>query len=137
MSRNLTRNFQTASRTLIQYMGTPMDEILTSNEDGAEWKSSATNTCTLIEQAEPRITVAELQGSVAHQSSKDKNDQQKVLTLGLKTNNGTQVGSVHVHMDGTFKLFPNRAGREGGYAANIIKANIPGYIPDQREEGKS
>lgn len=76
-------------------------------------------------------------GSVAHRSSKDKNDQQKVLTLGLKTNNGTQVGSVHVHMDGSFKLFPNRAGREGGYAANIVKANIPGYIPDQREEGKS
>ncbi|KAI9929664.1 hypothetical protein ASPWEDRAFT_172672 [Aspergillus wentii DTO 134E9] len=131
MSRNVTRGFSSASKTLINYIGTPVEQIAASNKgDGEDWKSSATTACNSIEIAEPRITQAELQGSVAHYSSKDKSDRQKVLTVGLKTNNGTQVGAIHVHVDGTWKLFPNRAGREGGYAANIAKANIPGYIPE-------
>ncbi|KAE8157068.1 hypothetical protein BDV40DRAFT_305494 [Aspergillus tamarii] len=135
MSRNIARRFQTASSSMIHYLGTPVDEILTSNgESGSQWQSSTTTTCDLIEKAEPRITQAELQGSVAHFSSKDRGDRQKVLTVGLKTSNGTQVGAIHVHVDGTWKLFPNRAGREGGYAANIHKANIPGYIPESIEE---
>ncbi|PYH89629.1 hypothetical protein BO71DRAFT_389267 [Aspergillus ellipticus CBS 707.79] len=146
MSRNVAGGFHSASRVLVQYTGTPMGEIMTSNVvDGNEWKSSAITACELIENAEPRITQVELQdvnecfymrGSVAHFSSKDKDDRQKVLTMGLRTNNGTQFGAIHVHVDGTWKLFPNRAGREGGYAANICWANIPGLITDSTEGSK-
>lgn len=68
---------------------------------------------------------------MAHISSKDKDDPKEVITVGLQTKSGTRVGSVHLHVDGTWKFFPSRAGREGGYAANIQKANLPGYIPTE------
>lgn len=51
--------------------------------------------------------------------------------MGLQTDSGTRVGSIHVHLDGTWKFFASRAGKEGGFAANIHKANIPGYIPTE------
>lgn len=68
---------------------------------------------------------------MAHMSSKDKDDPKEVITVGLQTNSGTRVGSVHLHVDGTWKFFASRAGREGGYAAKIQKANLPGYIPTE------
>lgn len=47
---------------------------------------------------------------------------------------GTRIGSVHIHLDGTFKFFASRAGRIGGYAANIVKAGIEGFIGEVDEE---
>ncbi|KAK2810199.1 hypothetical protein FQN50_003169 [Emmonsiellopsis sp. PD_5] len=78
-------------------------------------------------------------GSYAHLSSKDRSDKQKVITVGLQTHAGTRVGSLHVHIDGTFKFFPSRAGKDGGYGANIAAAAIPGYISceDESAEGKA
>lgn len=57
------------------------------------------------------------------------------VTLGLLTAAGTRIGSVHIHLDGTFKFFASRAGRQGGYAANIVKAGIEGFIAEVDEEG--
>lgn len=65
---------------------------------------------------------------MAHLSSKDRNDPNDVITMGVQTQSGTRVGTVHVHVDGTWKFFASRIGRDGGYAANIQKANIPGFI---------
>lgn len=73
-------------------------------------------------------------GSKAHFSSKDRDDKQEVITVGLQTNAGTRIGSLHVHLSGTFKFFPSRAGREGGYYKNIAQANIPGHIPEDGGE---
>lgn len=42
---------------------------------------------------------------MAHKSSKDKDDLQEVITVGLQTKSGTRVGSVHLHVDGTWKFF--------------------------------
>ena len=48
--------------------------------------------------------------------------------MGLKTDTGLRVGTLHIHLNGTFKFFASRAGKEGGYGAKIAQANIPGYI---------
>lgn len=69
---------------------------------------------------------------MAHKSSKDKDDTQDVITVGLQTKSGTRIGAVHIHLDGSWKFFASRAGREGGYAANIQKANLPGYIASEK-----
>ena len=37
-------------------------------------------------------------------------------------------------MDGSFKFLPSRAGREGGYDANIAHAQIDGHIGISEEE---
>lgn len=57
--------------------------------------------------ADPRIITADIQGAMAHKSSKDKDDLQEVITVGLQTKSGTRVGSVHLHVDGTWKFFLN------------------------------
>ena len=51
-----------------------------------------------------------------------------VITIGLATTAGMQIGSVHVHVNGTFKFFPSLAGRQGGYDANIARAQIEVHI---------
>ncbi|KAE8139208.1 hypothetical protein BDV38DRAFT_281373 [Aspergillus pseudotamarii] len=129
MSRNVVRGFQSASATLIRYAGSPLEELVASNgSDGPTWSQATDTVCNAVERADPRVTVADIQGSRAHESSKDRDDKEKVITVGLQTNSGTRIGSLHVHLDGTFKFFASRAGREGGYAEKIAQANIPGYI---------
>ncbi|KAE8400350.1 hypothetical protein BDV37DRAFT_209628 [Aspergillus pseudonomiae] len=137
MSRNITRGFQTASSTFIRYAGSQLEELVTTNgPDGPAWSHMTDTVCHEIEKADSRITVADIQGSRAHKSSKDREDKENVITVGLQTNSGTRIGSLHVHLNGTFKFFASRAGREGGYADKIAQANIPGYISsmEEREE---
>ncbi|PYH93056.1 hypothetical protein BO71DRAFT_328622 [Aspergillus ellipticus CBS 707.79] len=88
----------------------------------------------LIAQKDPRITIANIQGARAHYSSKDRSDNEKVITVGLATASGTRIGSVHVHMDGSSKFFPSRAGREGGYDTNIARARIEGHMDDSERQ---
>ncbi|KAH2288675.1 hypothetical protein KXW29_001840 [Aspergillus fumigatus] len=66
MSRNFTRSLQTTGRTLIQLIGSPLDDIVARN--GANGTRSA----------------------MAHKSSKDKDDLQEVITVGLQTKSGTR-----------------------------------------------
>ncbi|QSS56291.1 hypothetical protein I7I53_04461 [Histoplasma capsulatum var. duboisii H88] len=51
---------------------------------------------------------------MAHYSHRDPTEAEKVITAGLLTARGTQVGSVHIRKEG-FKLFPNRLGTELGF----------------------
>ena len=44
-------------------------------------------------------------------SSKDKTDNQKVVTVGYYTQKGTRYCSIHAHEDGTWKEFFSRAGK--------------------------
>ncbi|KAK2752872.1 hypothetical protein FQN54_008025 [Arachnomyces sp. PD_36] len=129
MSRNITRGFQSTARTLIQFAGAGLQDIAVSNGPaGNIWEGMTKRVCDAIEKADPRIKVANVQGALAHRSSKDRNDKQDVITVGLTTSAGTRVGSVHVHLDGSFKFFPSRAGRDGGYDKNILRASIEGHI---------
>ncbi|PGH07919.1 hypothetical protein AJ79_06127 [Helicocarpus griseus UAMH5409] len=89
---------------------------------------------TEVEKADPRIKAANIQGSRAHPSSKDRDDKQDSITVGLETHSGTRIGSLHIHLDGTFKFFPSRAGRQGGYDANIVRAGIKGFMPLQNDD---
>ncbi|GAB1196236.1 hypothetical protein APSETT444_005504 [Aspergillus pseudonomiae] len=108
---------------LIQFVdGVSPDDILVSNGlTGPAWERSARRVTDAIEKAL-------LRGARAHFSSKDKSDHEMVITIGLATTAGMQIGSVHVHVNGTFKFFPSLAGRQGGYDANIARAQIEVHI---------
>ncbi|GKZ23614.1 hypothetical protein AbraIFM66951_009889 [Aspergillus brasiliensis] len=129
MSRNIIRSFQTSSAAAIQHIGAELSQLRSLNgPDGERWSVSTRTVCEAVERADPRITVADIQGAKAHLSSKDRSDPEQVITVGLKTQGGVRVGTLHVHLSGSFKFFPSRAGREGGYDHNIAQANIPGYL---------
>jgi hypothetical protein len=66
-------------------------------------------------------------------SSRDKSDRRLVITAGLQTNAGTRIGTLHIHLNGIFKFFASRFGKENGYQAIIAQAKIPGYTA--AEEG--
>ncbi|KAI3015120.1 Transcription factor S-II (TFIIS), central domain family protein [Aspergillus niger] len=136
MSRAFVRGIQTTTRTLMQFAGgvRPSDLISQNGGHGPEWEMAARIVTQAIEKADPRISVTNIQGARAHFSSKDRADKQMVITIGLSTASGTRVGSVHVHMDGSFKFFPSRIGKEGGYDANISRARIAGHINNPEEE---
>lgn len=76
-------------------------------------------------------------GGRAHQSHKDPSDKQDVVTVGLLTTKGTSVGSIHVHLDGTWKYFPSRLGKQNGFAENIRKAGIMGFIAEKEEQAEA
>ncbi|OGM44086.1 hypothetical protein ABOM_007278 [Aspergillus bombycis] len=114
MSRNFVRGLQTTTRMLMQFVGgVTADDILVSNGvTGAAWEQSARRVTDTIEKADPRITVARIEGARAHYSPKDKKDHEMVVTRGLATAAGMQVGSVQVHVNSTFQFFPSLAGRK-------------------------
>ncbi|GLA41061.1 hypothetical protein AnigIFM63309_008905 [Aspergillus niger] len=129
MSRNIIRSFQTSTAAAIQHIGAELSQVSSLNgPDGERWTDSTRNVCEAVERADPRIAVADIQGAKAHVSSKDRSDPEQVITVGLKTQGGVRVGTLHVHLGGSFKFFPSRAGREGGYDHKIAQANIPGYL---------
>ncbi|OAX81891.1 hypothetical protein ACJ72_03759 [Emergomyces africanus] len=51
---------------------------------------------------------------MAHYSNRDPTETEKVITAGVSTAKGSQVGSVHIRKEG-FKMFPNRLGTELGF----------------------
>ncbi|RAL00800.1 uncharacterized protein BO80DRAFT_425211 [Aspergillus ibericus CBS 121593] len=129
MSRNVVRAFQTSTAAAIQYIGADMMQITSINgPNGARWLQSTRNICDAVERADPRIVFADIQGAKAHISSKDRTDLEEVITVGLQTQGGLRVGTLHVHLNGSFKFFPSRAGREGGFGTRLAQANIPGYL---------
>ncbi|OOF97572.1 hypothetical protein ASPCADRAFT_129252 [Aspergillus carbonarius ITEM 5010] len=129
MSRNVIRAFQTSSAAAIQQIGAELALVGNINgPNGARWLESTRNVCDAVERADPRIVTADIQGAKAHISSKDKSDLEEVITVGLQTRGGLRIGTLHVHLNGSFKFFASRAGREGGYGTTIAQANIPGYL---------
>lgn len=52
------------------------------------------------------ILIVLSRGAKAHLSSTDKDDMQEVISVSLLTKAGTSVGAIHLHLDGTWKLFP-------------------------------
>ncbi|KAJ5943167.1 hypothetical protein N7516_003335 [Penicillium verrucosum] len=56
----------------------------------------------------------EIQGEMAHKSSKDPSDPDDVLTIAFYSQNGTRLLSGHVHENGTYKLAESRAGKGKG-----------------------
>lgn len=53
---------------------------------------------------------------------------QEVISVSLQTKSGTSVATVHLHLDGTWKLFSSHVRTKGRHAAKIRSANLPGYI---------
>ncbi|PYI11026.1 hypothetical protein BO78DRAFT_161085 [Aspergillus sclerotiicarbonarius CBS 121057] len=129
MSRNIVRAFQTSSAAYIRHIGASLDQVTNINgPDGLDWSKTTQNVCDAVEKADNRIVIADIQGAKAHVSSKDRTDLEQVITVGLQTDAGLRVGTLHIHLNGSFKFFASRAGREGGYGTKIAQAGIPGYI---------
>lgn len=74
------------------------------------------------------ILILTLRGANSHLSSTDKGDTQDVISVSLHTKSGTSVGAIHIHLDGTWKLFGTCRESKARHAAKIKSANIPGYI---------
>ncbi|PWY95975.1 hypothetical protein BO94DRAFT_620324 [Aspergillus sclerotioniger CBS 115572] len=89
MSRNVIRGFQTSTAAAIQQIGAELMQ-------------------------NPRIVAADIQGAKAHISSKDTSDPEEVITVGLQTQGGLRVGTLHIHLSGSFKFFASRAGYLAG-----------------------
>ncbi|RAK93355.1 hypothetical protein BO79DRAFT_284013 [Aspergillus costaricaensis CBS 115574] len=146
MSRNIIRTFQTSSAAAIQHIGAELAQVRSLNgANGNRWteldaNGSQNHFCGyLVSDLVPLLshcrsqTKISCRGAKAHVSSKDRSDPEQVITVGLKTQGGVRVGTLHVHLSGSFKSFPSRAGREGGYDHKIAQANIPGYLAGEND----
>lgn len=74
------------------------------------------------------ILIFSSRGAKAHRSSTDKDDMQEVISVSLLTKAGISVGAIHLHLDGTWKLFSRGHGIKVRHTAKIERANLPGYI---------
>ncbi|KAK2765390.1 hypothetical protein FQN54_008236 [Arachnomyces sp. PD_36] len=121
-----TKAFSTSAQRAIKFLDpTKVTDLVHANgPDGTQWTESVKHGCDKMELADGRITSAKIQGALAHISSKDRTDPMKVITVAILTATGNRVGSAHFHIDGSFKFFPSRYGRDGGYAENLRKAGI-------------
>lgn len=77
-------------------------------------------------------------GSRAHQPGRDSEEKQQVVTVGLENNRKMRIGTIHVHLDGTWKFWASRAGKHLGYVKNIMEAGIERLVgEDVQEEASS
>ncbi|GFN20294.1 U4/U6 small nuclear ribonucleoprotein PRP4 [Aspergillus tubingensis] len=122
MSRNFARGLHKASASLMQFTGAPLEEMVITNGtiDGPVWIDTTNSVCNSIGKSVPEITTAEIQASKAHFSSNDREDQSLVVTVGLKTNAGTHIGTIHIHQDKTWKFLASREGREDLQLKNLL-----------------
>ncbi|KAJ5940274.1 hypothetical protein N7516_000442 [Penicillium verrucosum] len=102
MNRKSMKNYQPTKRRFIQFIGSPLDDV------------SAIQSRKL--------------GANAHRSSTDKDDTQEVISVSLLTKSGISVCAIHLHLDGTWKLFTRGRGIKARHAAKIESANLPGHI---------
>ncbi|KAJ5676438.1 hypothetical protein N7536_012610 [Penicillium majusculum] len=118
MKRKSMRNYQPTKRRLMQFIGSPLEDVVTNNEA----------VCNSIKKADRKIVFANIVGAKAHRSSTDKDDMQEVISVSLLTKAGISVGAIHLHLDGTWKLFSRGHGIKARHTAKIERANLPGYI---------
>jgi hypothetical protein len=50
---------------------------------------------------DPRVKKAEIKGSVPHKSHDDPSDPEEVISIRFKDENGSRLGTAHVHEDGS------------------------------------
>lgn len=67
----------------------------------------------------------------AHYSSKDRNDEQMIITIGLSANAGIRVGTLHVVLSNSFLLVP---GEMGAMIRISDGARIEGHIGNSNTE---
>ncbi|KAJ5506705.1 hypothetical protein LT330_010413 [Penicillium expansum] len=129
MNHKSMRNYQPTKRRLIQFVGSPLDDVVTKNgPNGQKWRDTIEAVCNSIKEADSKIIFANIRGANSHLSSTDKGDTQDVISVSLHTKSGTSVGAIHIHLDGTWKLFGTCRESKARHAAKIKSANIPGYI---------
>ncbi|CRL20811.1 unnamed protein product [Penicillium camemberti] len=129
MNRKSMRNYQPTKRRLMQFIGSPLEDVVTNNgTNGQQWRDTIEAVCNSIKKADRKIVFANILGAKAHLSSMDKDDMQEVISVSLLTKAGISVGAIHLHLDGTWKLFSRNRGIQARYAAKIERANLPGCI---------
>ncbi|OQD62209.1 hypothetical protein PENPOL_c013G09229 [Penicillium polonicum] len=129
MNRKSMRNYQPTKRRLIQFIGSPLEDVVTKNgTNGERWRDTIEAVCNSIKKADRKIVFANILGANAHLSSTDKDDMQEVISVSLLNKSGTSVSAIHLHLDGTWKLFTRGHGIKARHAAKIDRANLPGYM---------
>ncbi|KAG8408524.1 hypothetical protein J3458_019556 [Metarhizium acridum] len=117
---------RTASR-LVKYVGsTPIGSLPAKYASTVEVASEAIESevstrhhsfsccCILsLNNQNPKVVEAKIQGSCPHKSSKDRDDNKDVITVSYHTATGTRVISIHAHDDLTWNEFPSRNAFKG------------------------
>ncbi|MCJ1269975.1 hypothetical protein MMC22_009868 [Lobaria immixta] len=66
----------------------------------SKWQAPLKTSLTSIGMADSRIKKYEIKG-LPHKSSTDPKDQQFVVSVRLRDENNKNLGTVHIHQDGT------------------------------------
>ncbi|KAE8371694.1 hypothetical protein BDV26DRAFT_275566 [Aspergillus bertholletiae] len=138
MSCATVRGFQTASTRSVNWIGNvSVGDVVKMNND-SEWEKALTDAASKVEtQNPPKLSMPRSSsslspwiesidaspltrhltddmpqgGALAHQSSKDKEEKEKIVTVGFYGVGGTRLLSSHVRRDGSYKSWESRAGK--------------------------
>ncbi|KAL4780117.1 hypothetical protein BJX76DRAFT_351233 [Aspergillus varians] len=111
MSRVPVRGFQTASTRAINWIGNvSVADVVKMNND-PEWETALASAASRVEAQNPKVVDAKIQGALAHESAKDKEEKEKIVTVGFYSVGGTRLLSSHIRQNGSFKSWESRAGK--------------------------
>ncbi|KAF4230466.1 hypothetical protein CNMCM8980_002689 [Aspergillus fumigatiaffinis] len=111
MSRVPVRGFQTASKQAINWIGNvTVTDVVQMNND-PQWENALTSAAANVEAQNPKVVDAKIQGALAHPSSRDKEEKEKIVTVGFYSARGTRLLSSHIRRDGSYKSWESRAGK--------------------------
>ncbi|EER44634.1 predicted protein [Histoplasma capsulatum var. duboisii H88] len=137
MAYALKRGFQSSARLMIQKTGSFGDIKIVNGANGLILEQSVLSQCDAIEAADPRVVRVTFQGGKLHVSHKDPTETEEVITAGLFTEKGTQVGSVYFHLASKPKLFPNRLGEELGFSTTWRRPGLEVEDSKDRRERRA
>ncbi|PYH94470.1 hypothetical protein BO71DRAFT_398840 [Aspergillus ellipticus CBS 707.79] len=111
MSRVPVRGSQTAASRAVNWIGdVSVADVVRMNND-SEWENALASAASGAEQQNSKVVNAKIQGALAHESSKDKEEKEKIVTVGFYSVGGTRLLSSHVRRDGSYKSWESRAGK--------------------------
>ncbi|OJJ42025.1 hypothetical protein ASPZODRAFT_126217 [Penicilliopsis zonata CBS 506.65] len=111
MNRVPARGFQTAATRAVNWIGNvSVSDVVQMNND-TEWENALASAASKVEAQNPKVVDAKIQGALAHTSAKDKEEKEKIVTVGFYSAGGTRLLSSHVRRDGSYKSWESRAGK--------------------------
>ncbi|KAB8213321.1 hypothetical protein BDV33DRAFT_66986 [Aspergillus novoparasiticus] len=111
MNRATARGFHTASTRAINWIGNVSVADVVKMNDDSEWENALADAASKVEAQNPKVADAKIQGALAHKSSKDPDEKEKIVTVGFYSVGGTRLLSSHVRRDGSYKSWESRAGK--------------------------
>ncbi|GAB1212655.1 hypothetical protein ATERTT37_001800 [Aspergillus terreus] len=92
--------FRATAKRLIQFVGkTALEDI----KDPA-WRGGVKTFCEDMEKEDPKITKAEIRGAEPHKSHDDPTEEQDVISVRFKDEQGKRVATAHIYKNGQGKV---------------------------------